>query len=136
MIKAIKTSQPWINFEEKKNINLALKEKAISGFYGKFIGKFEKEFSNYCGAKYGVSTSSGTTALHLAVKTLGIGGGDEVIVTTFTNMASIFSIIYTGARPIPVDIDKKTFNIDPKLVEKKLQGKPKQLWLFIFLVIL
>ena len=44
MIKAIKTSQPWINFEEKKNINLALKEKAISGFYGKFIGKFEKIF--------------------------------------------------------------------------------------------
>lgn len=125
MIKVIKTSQPWINFEEKKNINLALKEKAISGFYGKFIGKFEKEFSNYCGAKYGVSTSSGTTALHLAVKTLGIGDGDEVIVTTFTNMASIFSIIYTGAKPIPVDIEKKTFNIDPKLVEKKITRKTK-----------
>ena len=104
---------------KKKNINLALKEKAISGFYGKFISKFEKEFANYCGTKYGVSTSSGTTALHLAVKTLGIGDGDEVIVTTFTNMASIFSIIYTGARPIPVDIDKKTYNIDPSLIEKK-----------------
>ena len=125
MIKAIKTSQPWINFEEKKNINFALKEKAISGFYGKFIGKFEKEFSNYCGTKYGVSTSSGTTALHLAVKTLGIGDGDEVIVTTFTNMASIFSIIYTGARPIPVDIDKKTYNIDPSLIEKKITKKTK-----------
>ena len=83
MRKVIKTSQPWLNYDEKKNINLALKEKAISGFYGKFISKFEKEFANYCGTKYGVSTSSGTTALHLAVKTLGIGDGDEVIVTTF-----------------------------------------------------
>ncbi len=125
MRKVFKTSQPWINSEEKKNINLALKEKAISGFYGKFIDKFEKEFSKYCGAKYGVSTSSGTTALHLAVKTLGIGVGDEVIVTTFTNMASIFSIFYSGARPIPVDIDKKTFNINPSLIEKKITRKTK-----------
>jgi perosamine synthetase len=125
MITKIKTSQPWIDFEEKKNVNAALKEKAISGFYGTFINKFEKKFSNYCGAKYGVSTNSGTTALHLAVKTLGIGPGDEVIVTTFTNMASIFSIIYTGACPIPVDIEEITFNINPNLIEKKINKNTK-----------
>ena len=125
MKKKIKTSQPWIDFEEKKNISIALKEKAISGFYGSFINKFEKKFSNFCGAKYGVSTSSGTTALHLAVKTLGIESGDEVIVTTFTNMASIFSIIYTGARPVIVDIDETTFNINPNLIEKKITKNTK-----------
>ena len=124
-MKKIKTSQPWIDFEEKKNISIALKEKAISGFFGSFINTFEKKFSNFCGAKYGVSTSSGTTALHLAVKTLGIGSGDEVIVTTFTNMASIFSIIYTGARPVIVDIDETTFNINPNLIEKKITKNTK-----------
>ena len=125
MKKRIKTSQPWFDDEEKRNINHALDQKAISGFYGNYIAKFENLFAKFCDSKYGVSTNSGTTALHLATKTLDIRKGDEVLVTTFTNMASIFSILYVGAKPIPIDIDEDTFNIDPKLIEKKINKRTK-----------
>ena len=125
MKKRIKTSQPWFDDEEKRNIIRALDQKAVSGFYGDYISKFERQFAKFCDSKYGVSTNSGTTALHLATKTLDIKKGDEVLVTTFTNMASIFSILYVGAKPVPIDIEKDTFNIDPKLIEKNINKKTK-----------
>ncbi len=121
----ISVSSPNIDSEDSKLVLEAMQSSEISGNFGKFIGEFEDKFASYCGAKYGISTTSGTTALHLAIVTLGIGPGDEVIVATFTNMASFFSVIYEGAKPVPIDIEEDTLNIDPKLIEAKITKNTK-----------
>lgn len=118
-------SCPLTGEEEKKLINEALEKGEISGNFGEFINKFEKEFANYCGCEYGVSTTSGTTALHLALAALKIGPGDEVLVSAFTNMATFFAVLYQGARPIPVDIEQDTWNINPALIEEKITSRTK-----------
>ena len=100
--------EPYIGDHEKEYVLDAINKKEISGSYGSYLPLFENSFSRFCDCKYGVSTNSGTTALHLAVASLGIKDSDEVLVSSFTNMATFFSVIYQNARPIPVDIDKKT----------------------------
>ena len=105
MKKFYQVSTPWLDKVEKKYVNIALKNNEISGFFGRYIPEFEKKFSKFCKSKYAVTVSSGTTALHLALVSLGIKKGDEVIVSTLTNMASIFAILYIGAKPIPIDPD-------------------------------
>ncbi|TSD02439.1 MAG: glutamine--scyllo-inositol transaminase [Parcubacteria group bacterium Athens0714_24] len=97
----------------------------ISGFSDSFIKEFEEKFADFCGTKYAVAVSSGTTALHLAMAALGIKKGDEVLVSTFTNMATFFAVLYQGARPIPIDSDSKTLNINPALLEAKITPKTK-----------
>jgi perosamine synthetase len=123
--KCVSVSQPVLGELESKYVNNALKDNAVSGFYGEYLSKFESGFSEYCGCRYGVSTTSGTTALHLAMLTLSIGEGDEVLVSSLTNMATFFAVLYTGAKPISVDIEKDTLNIDPKLIEKKITPRTK-----------
>jgi perosamine synthetase len=110
---------------ESKCLSDALAKGAISGFFGEYIPQFESEFAEYCGCRFGVATNSGTTALHLALATLGIGHGDEVLVSTLTNMATFFSVIYQNARPIPIDIEPDTLNLDPRLLESKLTSKTR-----------
>jgi perosamine synthetase len=121
----IPVSRPFIGEEEKELVDEALKRTEISGMAGSFIPRLEDEFAAYCGSKYGVAVSNGTTALHLALATLGIGPGDEVLVDTFTNMASFFAVHYTGATPVPVDIEPDTWNLDPKLIEEKITPATK-----------
>lgn len=121
----IPVSQPVLSEAESRYVNDALKKGAISGFYGEYISKFEEGFANYCGCKYGVSTTSGTTALHLALLALSIEKGDEVLVATLTNMATFFAVLYQGARPIPIDIEGDTWNIDPSLLESKITSRTK-----------
>ena len=87
--------------------------------------KLEKEFAKYVGAKYGIATNSGTSALHVALLAAGIGEGDEVITTPFTFAATGNSILYTGARPVFVDIDPETFTIDPAKIEEAITDKTK-----------
>ena len=125
MKKFYRVSTPWLDKVEKKYVNIALKNNEISGFYGRYIPEFEKKFSKFCKSKYAVTVSSGTTALHLALVSLGVKKGDEVIVSTLTNMASIFAILYIGAKPIPIDIEDDTFNLDVNLIEKKITKKTK-----------
>jgi perosamine synthetase len=84
---------------------------------GKFVRQFEEMFASFCGSKYAIATSNGTTALHLALLVLDIGPGDEVIVPTLTFIASANSVRHTGARPVFVDSDPYTWNIDPELIE-------------------
>lgn len=110
--------------EEKKNINLCLKNNDIGGS-GKFVIEFEKKFSKYVGCKYGIATTSGTTALHLACASLDLKKDDEVLVSSSTNMASAFSIDYTGATPVPIDVDLDTWQLRPELIEKKITKKTK-----------
>lgn len=92
---------------------------------GKEVDLFEREFTQYCGVKFGVGVNSGTDALFLALLSLGIGSGDEVICPVYSYIASALSISYTGARPVFVDIDKKTFNISVEQLRKKITKKTK-----------
>ncbi len=123
-MKAIPVNAPAISPESKKYVIEALETGWISSA-GPFITRFEEEFAAYLGVKHAVTTTSGTTALHLALLTLGIGAGDEVIVPDFTMIASIFAVIYTGAKPVFVDIDPETFCIDPALIEAKITPRTK-----------
>jgi perosamine synthetase len=106
---------------EKKYVNKCLDTSWIG--QGEFVKKFENKFSKFLNCKYGVTTTSGTTALHIACKVAGIKKGDEVIVSSSTNMATAFSIIYCGATPIPIDIDPETWQMDVRLIEKKITKK-------------
>ncbi len=92
---------------------------------GKYVREFEERFSQYCGAKYGIATSNGTTALHLGLAVLGIGPGDEVIVPTLTFIATANAVTYTGARPVFVDSEPQTWNMDPARIEEKITGCTK-----------
>ncbi|HEY5377807.1 MAG TPA: DegT/DnrJ/EryC1/StrS family aminotransferase [Polyangiaceae bacterium] len=103
--------------------------KAVSGGWisssGSYVGEFEREFAKYLGVPHAVTTTSGTTALHLALVAAGIGPGDEVIIPAFTMIASAFAVCYTGAKPVFVDSDVSNWNIDPSLVAAKVTKKTK-----------
>lgn len=92
---------------------------------GPHVKKFEEESARYLGCKYAVGVASGTDALHLALKAIGIKDGDEVITTPFTFIATAEAVVYCGAKPIFVDVDKETFNIDVNQIESKITDKTK-----------
>ena len=92
---------------------------------GPKVALFEQEFKNYVGAEYAIAVSSCTAALHLSMIVSGIGQGDEVITTPMTFCATANAILHTGAEPVFVDIDPKTMNIDPELVEKAITKRTK-----------
>jgi len=92
---------------------------------GPDVTQFEKDFAKFCGAKHGVGFNSGTSALHVAMLLLGVGPGDEVITTPFTFVATSWAISYVGAKPVYVDIDDATFNLDPRLVERAITPRTK-----------
>jgi dTDP-4-amino-4,6-dideoxygalactose transaminase len=98
-----------------------------SGAYilGQHNKGFEAELAQYTGAKYAIPVKSGTDALYIALRAAGIQAGDEVITTPFTFIATAEAIWYLGATPVFVDIDPETYNIDPKLIEKKITKKTK-----------
>ena len=121
--KFILFGKPAIGKEEIKAVTEVLKSGWI-GMGPKCI-EFEKLFAEYVGAKYAISVSSCTAALHLSLLASGVKPEDEVITTPFTFVATMNAIEYTGARPILVDIDPKTLNIDPKLIEKAITKKTK-----------
>jgi len=115
---------PSLDGNEKKYVSECLDSTWISS-KGKFIKEFENSFSSYLGVKYAATVCNGTVALHLALETLGIGKGDEVIVPTFTYIASVSSILYTGATPVFVDSLPDTWQMDPEDVRKKITEKTK-----------
>jgi len=92
---------------------------------GPAVAKFENSFAEYCGCKYAVGVNSGTSALSLAMRSLGIGRGDEIITAANTFMATVAAIIDTGATPVPVDIDSITRNIDLGLIEQSITPRTK-----------
>jgi len=121
----IPVSQPFLDKIETEYVLSALADGAISGLYGQYIDKFEENFSNYSDCSYGIATNSGTSALHLALASLGIADKDEVLVSSFTNMATFFAVLYQGARPIPIDIEMDTWNINPALIAEKINDNTK-----------
>jgi perosamine synthetase len=120
----IPVCEPFLTGKELEYVGDCLKTNWISSA-GNYIAEFEKGFAAYCGAKYGVVTTSGTTALHLALAALGIGKGDEVIIPTFTMAACAFSVIYTGAKPVLVDSEPETWNMDITRIERKITPRTK-----------
>ena len=91
---------------------------------GPRVAEFERAFAEYIGVKHAIATSNGTTALHAALLAHGVGPGDEVITTPFTFMASVNSILFTGARPVLIDIDD-SFNLNPDLIEAAITPRTK-----------
>lgn len=120
----IPVCEPMLAGNELKYVTEAVSSGWISSS-GKYVTEFENQFAEYCGCKYGIAVCNGTIALHLALIGLGIGKGDEVIVPTFTMIASAFAVCYTGAKPVFVDADKDTWNIDVKKIEEKITSKTK-----------
>src|SRR6516162_5868719 len=92
---------------------------------GKEVAAFEEEFATYCGATHAIAVNSGTSALHLALLAARIGPGDEVITVPFTFVASVAAILYTGARPVFVDIDPDSYNIDVRQIEPAITPRTK-----------
>lgn len=119
----INIAKPIIIDEEIEAVTEVLKSGMLA--QGKKVEQFQKEFAQYTQSKYGVATSSGTTALHTALVAADIGPGDEVITTPFTFAATANSVLYSGAKPVFADIDPKTFNLDAASVEEKITDKTK-----------
>lgn len=92
---------------------------------GKYIGEFEDSFSNFCGSKYGVAVSNGTVAIHLALKALGIGSGDEVIIPNLTFAATANAVIHSNAVPVIVDVELDSWCINPDQIVKAITNKTK-----------
>jgi dTDP-4-amino-4,6-dideoxygalactose transaminase len=119
----IPVSKPFIGDDEKQAVMEVLDSGMLA--QGPRTAKLEEKFAGVCGTKLAVATASGTTALHIALLAHNIGEGDEVITTPFTFQASINSILFVGARPVFVDIEQETFNIDPNLIERAITPRTK-----------
>ncbi len=92
---------------------------------GPEVTSFEQDFAAYCGSKECIAVNSGTSALHLALLAAGVGPGDEVITVPFTFVASVAAILYAGARPVLVDIDPRSFTMDPVALERAITPRTK-----------
>ena len=92
---------------------------------GPDVAQFERDFAAFCGASHALGFNSGTSALHVAMRLLNVGPGDEVITTPYTFIATSWAISYCGAKPVYVDVDEATFNMNPALIEKAITPKTK-----------
>ena len=119
----IPIAKPLIGEEEKRAVIAVLESGQLA--QGAKVQEFEERFAAFCGVKHAIATSSGTTALHTALLAHGIGPDDEVITTPFTFIASANAILFTGAKPVFVDIEEASFNIDPSLIEEKITPHTK-----------
>ncbi|MFH1827152.1 MAG: DegT/DnrJ/EryC1/StrS family aminotransferase [bacterium] len=115
--------KPYIGEEEIKEVERTLR----SGWWGTGpkTELFENNFKKYEGVKYAISVNSATAGLHLSLKVLGVGPGDEVITTPLTFVSTANVIVHCGAKPVFADIDRETWNIDPKEIEKKITKRTK-----------
>jgi perosamine synthetase len=124
MERFIPVYEPDLSGNELRYVTDCVRTSWISSI-GEYVRRFEQGFARFCGARYGVATSNGTTALHLALVTLGIGAGDEVIVPALTFIATANAITYTGARPVLVDSEAQTWNLDPARLEESITPRTK-----------
>lgn len=120
----IPVAEPFLGEEELANAVEAIRSGWISS-QGRFILEFERKFAGYCGASHGIATSNGTVALHLTLKALGIGEGDEVLVPALTFIATANTVTYCNARPVLVDSDPKCWCMDPAAMEDRISRRTK-----------
>ena len=116
--------EPYLNGNELAYVTECINTKWISS-QGKFVLQFEEQFSKMHDGMHAVSTSNGTTALHLALISLGVGPGDEVIVPDLTFAATINAVLHAGATPVIVDVEHSTWGMDPKSFKAAITGKTK-----------
>lgn len=116
--------QPSLSGNEKKYVNECLDSTWISS-KGRFIPEFERSFESWIGVRHAAAVSNGTVAIHLALVSLGIGLGDDVIVPTLTYVASVNSITYTGATPVFCDSLESTWQMDPEDVRRKISPRTR-----------
>ena len=114
---------PWITNKDKQNVLKSLNQRWLTN--GSFLQKFELNFQKYISSTYSIGVGSGAQALHLAVRGLGIGPGDEVIVPSFTFVATANAVTSCGAKPIFADVDLDTFNISIDSIKKLITKKTK-----------
>jgi len=119
----IPISVPLLGEEEKRAVLEVIDSGQLA--QGKRVEAFEQAFAEVCGVKHAIATSSGTTALQTAVLAHGIGPGDEVITTPFTFIASANAALFASAKPVFVDIDARSYNIDPRWIEKAITPRTK-----------
>src|SRR6266481_8969372 len=120
----IPISKPFIGAREKELVLDALDSGGVSSI-GKYTDEFEANFARYCGTAYALAVSNGTTGLHLALATLGLQPGDEVIVPDLTFVATANAVAYTGATPVLADIDADTLCLDPASVTSLISPRTK-----------
>lgn len=110
-----------------KEIDASLGRVLLSGDFilGHEVALFEEAFASYCATRYAVGVASGTDALFLTLKALGIGPGDEVIVPAFTFISTVLAIVYTGAKPVLVDVDPRTYTIDVSHIQTHITSRTK-----------
>ncbi len=129
MNKRIFLSAPHMGGNELKYIEKVFESNYIAPL-GEYVNKFEESIKSYTGASNALAVTSGTAAIHLALRILGIGQGDDVLASSFTFIGSVNAIIYQGANPVFIDSDKESWNLSPKLLNKYLlecEKKPKAL---------
>lgn len=119
----VELSYPDLTEQEIEAVVAVLSSQYLS--MGPRVSQFEYEFAVYLGRKYAIAVNSGTSGLHLAVKSLGIGKGDEVITSPFSFIASSNCLLYEGAQPVFADIDPISLNINPDLIERSITKKTK-----------
>ncbi len=122
-------SPPHMGGNEQKYINEVFKSNYIAPL-GVFVNRFEKSICDYTGIPNALAVTSGTAAIHLALRVLGIGKGDDVLASTFTFIGSVSAILYQDANPVFIDSERESWNLDPELLEEYLihcDKKPKAL---------
>src|SRR3954447_1622210 len=122
----IPISKPSIGPRERELVLDAVDSGWVSSI-GKYIDEFEAVFARYCGTEFALAVSNGTTGLHLALVTLGIGPGDEVIIPDLTFVATANAVAYTGATPVMVDIDPDPLCICPRAAAAAVTPKTRAL---------
>ena len=118
-METIPIARPILTDEDKRSVLEVLESGQLS--HGEWVERFEAAFAAYVGTPHAVATSSGTTALEAVLEALGVGPGDEVVVPAFTFAATSNAVVHRGARPLFVDVDPRTFNLDPQRVEEALR---------------
>ena len=116
---------PLITAEDKAAVLAALDTGILNGPYAPQVKALEEDWARYCGVQYALATNSGTAALHTAVAAGGIGTGDQVITTAFTFLATALAVLQHNAVPVFVDIDPRTFNIDPAKIAERITPRTK-----------
>lgn len=123
MNEIVPMSSPDLNEEDTKAVAEVLRSGRLA--LGPKAEELERGIADYVGTKYAIAVSSGTAALHLIVRALGLGPGDEVLVPSFTFAASVNALLYEGCVPVFVEIEPETMNIDPKDMERKITSRTR-----------
>ncbi|MDA9762255.1 DegT/DnrJ/EryC1/StrS family aminotransferase, partial [Desulfobacterales bacterium] len=121
----ILTPWPIITDEDKKMVIECMESGIFTGPYGPQVRGAEMEFAEYLGVKHVLMVNSGTAALHMAVAVAGIGPGDEVIVPSFTFLATALAVLHNNAVPVFVDIEPRAFMLDPSKIEGRITSRTK-----------